>query len=395
MVRVLLVAHDETVGPSPATLGAMAAADPQLLPVVHLATGLVDFARGRFTRADGASARLTTRELEVLAFLVDHADEPVSRDDLLGAVWGHHALSLSRAVDTAMSRLRKKIEPDPTAPQVLFTVHGHGYRLLVAGDPPELPPPPSAPTPRRLRLSACEVDLASGHVRGDNGAVVLTARERLMLEVLVRARGQVVEAHSLARQVGVVGGKAALSNAMSRLRAKLESDGAEPVHLLAVRGEGYRLDAPPVETPPRAPDAHDRALASLAQHVGAVLGAEDCVVYRRAGEALLQVAAFGPKRGPDGALVRPLTQRLGEGLVGAAAAAGRPSLVRAAREDPRYVQDILPATEELSVPILKRGRVVGVIDCESTRPGALTHDLENALVLLAAIAAPAFEDPAE
>lgn len=47
------------------------------------------------------------------------------------------------------------------------------------------------------------------------------------------------------------------------------------------------------------------------------------------------------------------------------------------------------------MPILKRGRVVGVIDCESTRPGALTHDLENALVLLAAIAAPAFEDPAE
>lgn len=371
------------------------AADPQLRASVRLATGLVDFARSRFVRDDGVTERLTTRELEVLAFLVEHADEPVARDDLLGAVWGHHELSLSRAVDTAMSRLRKKLEPEPAEPRVLFTVHGHGYRLLLTGESSTPLPTPREEAARRLRLSGCEVDLASGLVCRGEDRGLLTARERLMLEALSRARGGVVEALYLARLVGIVGGRAALSNAVSRLRLKIEVDPAAPTHLLTVRGEGYRLDAPSVEAERPPTEAHDRALASLTQHVGAVLGAEDCVVYRRTDEVLVQVAAFGPKRGPEGEVIQPMRQRLREGLVGAAAQAGKPLLVRDVGADPRYVKDILPALEELSVPILKHGRAVGVIDCESTRAGALTDALSSALVLLAAIAAPGFEDPTE
>jgi DNA-binding response OmpR family regulator/putative methionine-R-sulfoxide reductase with GAF domain len=358
---------------------------------VELATGTIDFARSRFVRSDGGVERLTTREAEVLAYLVDRADEPVARDDLLGAVWGHHHESLSRAVDAAMSRLRRKLDPDPDDPRVLFTVHGHGYRLLTRTAPPITVPIDPAPSHRVLRLRDRVVDLGAGFVEGPEGRTLLTARERLMLEQLLRAGGQIVEAGKLARSVGVIGGKSALSNAVSRLRAKLEADPGNPHTLLSIRGEGYRLDAPTPEAPPTKREDHDRALRSLARHVGLVFGLHDCVVYRREGDELRQVAAHGPKHGDGGEVRSPLVLRLGEGLVGHAAAECRPVRVDQVAHDDRYVLDLEPAASELCVPIVSRGRVVGVLDSESTRPGSYDERLVQAFMMLAAIAAPAFD----
>ena len=368
---------------------------------VELATGTVDFARSRFVRTDGSIERLTTREAEVLAYLVDRADEAVARDDLLGAVWGHHAHSLSRAVDAAMSRLRRKLDPDPEAPKVLFTVHGHGYRLLTAA-PPAMPSPRAAaePGPRRLlRLSDRVVDLGAGFVDGPDGRVQLTARERLLVEQLLRARGQLVAADKLARAVGIAGGRSALSNAISRLRAKLELDAAAEAAgasvLVSVRNEGYRLDVPAPEQPRTRRDEHNRALRSLARHVGLVFGLDDCVVYRVEAGALHQVAAHGPKRIGDGEVRAPLIQAFGEGLVGHAAAERRPIRVARVADDVRYLADLVPAASELSVPIVGGGRVVGVLDSESTRPDAFDERIEQGFVMLAAIAAPAFDSVTE
>ena len=75
----------------------------------------------------------TKREIEVLSYLAQNADRPVSREELLSKVWGY-ARNLdieTRTVDIHVAKLRRKIEADPREPQKLVTVRGAGYRLMV------------------------------------------------------------------------------------------------------------------------------------------------------------------------------------------------------------------------------------------------------------------------
>ncbi|MBN9607059.1 MAG: response regulator transcription factor [Actinomycetales bacterium] len=73
---------------------------------------------------------LSTREFELLAFLVRHPRQAFSREQLLREVWGWEYGDLS-TVTVTVRRLREKIEPDPASPTVLATVWGVGYRLDV------------------------------------------------------------------------------------------------------------------------------------------------------------------------------------------------------------------------------------------------------------------------
>jgi len=75
----------------------------------------------------------TKREIEVLSYLAQNADRPVSREELLLKVWGY-ARNLdieTRTVDIHVAKLRRKIEVDPKEPEKLITVRGAGYRLMV------------------------------------------------------------------------------------------------------------------------------------------------------------------------------------------------------------------------------------------------------------------------
>jgi two-component system response regulator RegX3 len=74
----------------------------------------------------------TRREVEILQYLTQHHDRPVSREELLVEVWGYANGSHfeTRTVDIHMAKLRRKIERNPKAPALLITVRGAGYRLL-------------------------------------------------------------------------------------------------------------------------------------------------------------------------------------------------------------------------------------------------------------------------
>ncbi len=74
----------------------------------------------------------TRREIDVLQYLAQHADRPVSRNELLAEVWGYAQAEYiaTRTVDIHMAKLRRKIEPDPKNPQFLVTIRGEGYKLL-------------------------------------------------------------------------------------------------------------------------------------------------------------------------------------------------------------------------------------------------------------------------
>jgi DNA-binding response OmpR family regulator len=73
---------------------------------------------------------LSSREFELLEYLIDHADKVVTREELLSAVWGYGEAPLTRTVDNFVAKLRKKVERDPRDPRHILTVHGSGYRFI-------------------------------------------------------------------------------------------------------------------------------------------------------------------------------------------------------------------------------------------------------------------------
>jgi two-component system response regulator RegX3 len=76
----------------------------------------------------------TRREIEILQYLQQNAERPVSRDELLTRVWGYDRTAEieTRTVDIHIAKLRRKIEPDAKEPRNLITVRGAGYRLMVS-----------------------------------------------------------------------------------------------------------------------------------------------------------------------------------------------------------------------------------------------------------------------
>ncbi len=88
----------------------------------------VDLVRRTVLR-DGETLTLTTKEVELLAYLSAHPGQVVSREDLLREVWGFRGHFRSRSADNTILRLRAKIEPDPARPTHILTVHGVGYRF--------------------------------------------------------------------------------------------------------------------------------------------------------------------------------------------------------------------------------------------------------------------------
>ena len=90
------------------------------------------FARRRFSlqvRKNGTLLTLTPTELRLLLALTENVGRVLSRGQLLSAAWDQDYLGDSRIVDAAIQRLRGKIEDDPSAPAVIETVRGFGYRF--------------------------------------------------------------------------------------------------------------------------------------------------------------------------------------------------------------------------------------------------------------------------
>jgi two-component system KDP operon response regulator KdpE len=98
-------------------------------PVVTTAEFTVDLARKRVTRA-GADVRLTPTEWQLLEVLVRNADRLVTQRQLLSEVWGPGYENEANYLRVYVANLRRKLEPDPSAPRYLLTEPGMGYRFL-------------------------------------------------------------------------------------------------------------------------------------------------------------------------------------------------------------------------------------------------------------------------
>ncbi|MCZ6838399.1 MAG: response regulator transcription factor, partial [Alphaproteobacteria bacterium] len=80
--------------------------------------------------ANEQKVRLTTMETAILKYLYRAGDKVVSRDTLLGEVWGYNARVTTHTLETHVYRLRQKIEADPSNAEILVTEPG-GYRLVL------------------------------------------------------------------------------------------------------------------------------------------------------------------------------------------------------------------------------------------------------------------------
>jgi DNA-binding response OmpR family regulator len=75
--------------------------------------------------------RLTKLELRLLQLLLANTGHSVSSDRLLLQVWGHRGAGDRQLLKQLVHRVRQKIERDPANPEILLTVPGAGYRLIV------------------------------------------------------------------------------------------------------------------------------------------------------------------------------------------------------------------------------------------------------------------------
>lgn len=77
----------------------------------------------------GQPVKLTPTEFALLQHLMVNYDQVRSSSDIVASVWGYDAEQNEELVRVTISRLRHKVEPDPSSPRYIITVPGVGYRF--------------------------------------------------------------------------------------------------------------------------------------------------------------------------------------------------------------------------------------------------------------------------
>ena len=105
-------------------------AEPQE-ETLRLGSLVMDLARHTVTD-DGRDVQLTAKEFLLLQYLLEHRGRVLSRDLLLGDVWGYRYTGGTRTVDVHVRRLREKL---PVLVEALVTVKQFGYKLATDHSP--------------------------------------------------------------------------------------------------------------------------------------------------------------------------------------------------------------------------------------------------------------------
>jgi len=81
-------------------------------------------------KKEGETISLSSKEFQLLKFMVENEGVILSRDQLLNEVWGYDAVPSTRTVDVHIAWLRQKLEADSGYPKHILTVHGFGYKFV-------------------------------------------------------------------------------------------------------------------------------------------------------------------------------------------------------------------------------------------------------------------------
>jgi two-component system, OmpR family, alkaline phosphatase synthesis response regulator PhoP len=89
----------------------------------------IDFIAMEVTK-NGIPLEFSSKEFQLLRYLIINRGRSVSRNELLENVWGYDSNITTRTIDTHIGWLRQKIEADAKNPKLIRTVFGHGYKFL-------------------------------------------------------------------------------------------------------------------------------------------------------------------------------------------------------------------------------------------------------------------------
>lgn len=82
---------------------------------------------------DSEEIPITTAEFAILRIFVEHPNRVLTRDSLMDMIKGYERDPFDRSIDVRVTRLRRKIEPDPGNPVFIRTVWGQGYLFAPKG----------------------------------------------------------------------------------------------------------------------------------------------------------------------------------------------------------------------------------------------------------------------
>lgn len=83
---------------------------------------------------DGIEVPVSSGEIALLRIFVEHPNHVLSRDSIVDWLKGYERDAFDRSIDVRVTRLRRKIEPDPARPAYIRTVRGEGYLFNPQGD---------------------------------------------------------------------------------------------------------------------------------------------------------------------------------------------------------------------------------------------------------------------
>ena len=73
---------------------------------------------------DGEAVTLTTREFEILRFLLENQDKVITRENIMDRIWGYEYLGDEKIVNTHIKNIRRKLGVD-----YIETIRGAGYKI--------------------------------------------------------------------------------------------------------------------------------------------------------------------------------------------------------------------------------------------------------------------------
>src|ERR1700676_3856740 len=103
-----------------------------LMRSTQLATGEIDLALGRYElRRQGRRVKLEKKPMELLIFLVSRREQLVSRQEIVGKLWGSDLfIDTEPNINNIVRKIRTALGDDSAKPRFLETVVGKGYRFV-------------------------------------------------------------------------------------------------------------------------------------------------------------------------------------------------------------------------------------------------------------------------
>jgi DNA-binding response OmpR family regulator len=130
-----LVARVRSVLRRSAAAAAGPGGPPRTEPV-RFGTKWLDFDARVLRDEDGIEHPLTTSEFNLLKAFAEHPRRVMTRERLLDLANARDPDAFDRAIDVRITRIRKKVEPDPNRPRIIKTVRGAGYVFSPEGQEP-------------------------------------------------------------------------------------------------------------------------------------------------------------------------------------------------------------------------------------------------------------------